>query len=265
MAPSEVTVVALESSSAKVNPSAPVLAAPLIDSVNVALMPYGDMVCGLIMSPAADGCPSVVSVAVSPDTTAVPLADHVPLAKSGRVWTLPPIPLSGTVTVPPLVVTERLDVKLPVAVGAKLTGTVMEEPGATVAPVAGTLAANGAEGVVAAVTVSVALPVLVRVIVWLAVEPTVSPPKSSAVGAALSGWFGGGPEPVVICTPLMVCVSASEPVPAVNPTRTCGAKVTAVSRSWVPSTVTTRSPPEAVTVTVCVPVRSGVGTSAVAV
>jgi hypothetical protein len=96
-----------------------------------------------------------------------------------------PVPVRGTTSgeVVAELVTVRVALRAPIAVGVKVTVTVQLAPGAKVVRLQGTVMAKSPGDVARARLVMGALPVLVRVKERMAGEPTAMLPKLSVAGA----------------------------------------------------------------------------------
>ena len=101
-------------------------------------------------------------------------------------WT--PVPLRATVAGEPgvLLVMEMLPVALPLAVGANLAVSVVAAPGLTVAGTVRPLILKPAPEALAAEIVNVAFPEFVRVILCVALLPTLTLPKATLAGLIVS-------------------------------------------------------------------------------
>ena len=121
-------------------------------------------------------------------------AGAVPVPVSGTVWGLPPA----------LSVTEMLAVRLPLALGLKLTESVQLAPAASVLGLIGQVfvwpkSAAFVPPSPIAVIVSAALPEFVRVTVWAApLVPTARDPKPRLVGENDTAGAAVTPVPVSV-------------------------------------------------------------------
>jgi hypothetical protein len=156
-------------------------------------------------SPVAETPETVAEVVPELDTVTVWAADELPTIVPANVRLLgfalrigpgaTPVPDSGTVLVIPDVVTVRLPVREPDAVGVKVTLTVHEDPAAMLPPQL--LVWLKSPEVLIAVTGAAAVPLLVTVTACGALDvPVATEPKPTAVGLIeisepLSGRYGG--------------------------------------------------------------------------
>src|SRR6188768_2716483 len=190
-----------------------------------------------------------VSCTPVPDTVAVPLRCQPVAVTAGRVSAQPvavaPLPLSATLMAPwpVLGVTDRLPLAGPLAVGLKRTTWVTEPlAGTTVpTPTTGATALNGAPGRVTALRVRLLSPVLVSTTLAVALLPTVTEPKATLLGLTVRK---GGSDAVAPPTRTLRTMwrSAWPPVPALKPSSTWLGRLTAVSSTWLPATLTCSRP-----------------------
>ena len=184
-APTEVAGV-VEGTNAKHVPSAPVpwsivRSSPTLSPLNA----YVPVVTALPAWFEAFG----VSTNDPPTIDALPLTDQ-PVPAHGGERTVPagenPVPESGTVMFPPVVVNDSALEPAAVVVGLNVTGMRTDAPGGSVVPAAGIAAANGADGAVADAIVSDDEPEFATTNVAVAVVFTATDPKLTTDGVTAS-------------------------------------------------------------------------------
>src|SRR5258706_8933263 len=159
-----------------------------------------------LKSPVAETAEMVAVVVPELDTDTAWVADELPtivLAKERLVGVglrigpgATPVPDSATVLVMAEAVMVRLPVRLPATVGVNFTFTAQDAPAARLLPQV--LVWLKSPEVLIVVTGAAAVPVLVTVTGWVALdEPVATEPKPNAVGLIeitdpLSGRYGGG-------------------------------------------------------------------------